>query len=139
MSRLRELLRYNNVAQAAVAFVIGLLVVAPVVVAIGLTTVRFPVPLSAAEREAARVAGETRGRYLADREATRRVAQYVPHYFDADFDDDFADVLKTGSREDGYALAYGDAWNDAVNQLSRSVPRQLLAHEEHTQWIELLR
>ena len=59
----------------------------------------------------------------------------MPHYFDADFDD----VLKTGSREDGYALAHGDAWNDAVNQLSRRVPRQLLAREQHTQWIELLR
>ena len=109
INRLRELLRYDNVAQAAVAFLIGVLVVAPVVVAIGLITVRYPSPLSAEERGAARVAGETRGRYLADLEATRRVAQYVPHYFDADFDADFADVLKTGSREDGSALAYGDA------------------------------
>ena len=135
INRLRELLRYDNVAQAAVAFLIGVLVVAPVVVAIGLTTVPFPVPLSAEERGAARVAGETRGRYLAALEAAERVAQYGPRYFD----DDFADVLKTGSRADGYALAYRDAWNDAVNQLSRRVPRQLLAREQHTQWIELLR
>ena len=135
INRLRELLRYDNVAQAAVAFLIGLLVVAPVVVAIGLITVRYPSPLSAEERETARIAGETRGRYLADLEAAERVAQHGPRYFDAHF----ADVLKTGLRDDGFALAYGHAWNDAVDQLSRRVPRQLLAHEQHTQWIELLR
>ncbi len=44
-----------------------------------------------------------------------------------------------GDADDGYRRAYEYAWNDAVNTLARRLPRQLLAGEEHTQWVELLR
>ena len=135
MRRIVDRLRYDNVVQAALAFVIGFLLVGSVVLAIGVSTTRFPDGLTAAEQQTARIRGETRGRYLADREAARRAADYVTRQVDTDL----ADVLKTGSHDSGYALAHDHAWNDAVDRLARRVPRQLLANEEHTQWIELLR
>ena len=135
MRRILDRLRYDYVAQAALAFVIGFLLVGSVVLAIGVSTTRFPDGLTAAEQQTARIRGETRGRYLADREAARRAADYVTRQVDSDI----ADLLKTGSRDAGYALAHDHAWNDAVDRLARRVPRQLLANEEHTQWIELLR
>ena len=65
--------------------------------------------------------------YLADREAARRAADYLALQVDSAI----ADLLKTGSRDAGYAQAQDHAWNDAVDRLARRVPRQLLANEEH--------
>ena len=54
-------------------------------------------------------------------------------------EDEVEAQLSDGDADDSYRRAYEYAWNDAVNTLARRVPRQLLAAEEHTQWIELLR
>ena len=71
INRLRELLRYNNVAQAAVAFVIGFVVIGLIMIAIVASTPSFRTGASMVGEEAAALSGEGRGRYLASGVASR--------------------------------------------------------------------
>ena len=38
-----------------------------------------------------------------------------------------------------YDLAHEFAWNDAITQLTRRLPRQAIDRDAGSQWIELLR
>lgn len=135
MTRLRQLWQYDVVQQSAIAFGVGFLLMAVVMAVIIAATPAFRSGISSVTEEQAQLSGESRGRYLAERRAARDARLIA----DDLADQDLPALLADGSREAGRLLAYDYAWNDAVNTLSRRLPRQLLAREEHTQWIELER
>ena len=135
MTRLRELWQYDLVRQSAIAFGVGFLLMGVVMVVIIAATPAFRSGISAVTPEQAELSGESRGRYFAERRAARDARLIA----DDLADQDLPGLLADGSREDGRLLAYDYAWNDAVNTLARRLPRQMLAREEHTQWIELER
>lgn len=49
------------------------------------------------------------------------------------------DLIVNGNYDQGYDLAYAQAWNDAIDRLTRAAPLQSQAEREGTQWIELRR
>lgn len=135
MTRLRELWQYDVVQQSAIAFGVGFLLMGVVMAVIIAATPAFRSGISSVTEEQAELSGESRGRYLAERRAARDARLIA----DDLADQDLPGLLADGAHADGRLLAYDYAWNDAVNTLSRRLPRQLLAREEHTQWIELER
>lgn len=135
MTRLRELWQYDLARQSTIAFGVGFLLMGVVMAVIIAATPAFRSGISAVTPEQAELSGESRGRYLAERRAARDARLIA----DDLADQDLPGLLADGSREAGRLLAYDYAWNDAVNTLSRRLPRQMLAREEHTQWIELER
>ncbi len=135
MKQLRELWRYDLVRQSAIAFGFGFLAAGLIVVVLVAATPLFRGGVSSVDEETAKISGEARGAYLAERQARRDAQLLGPQAAERDL----AGLLAEGTRGEGYELAYRRAWNDAVTQLSWRLPRQMLAREEHTQWIELLR
>ena len=79
--------------------------------------------------------GAARGQYLAQQEAKRNAVSEARRQASAEI----AGLLGSDNFDRGYQPTYRYAWNDAIERLSRQVPRQRLHEEEHTQWIELLR
>ena len=136
MSRLRELMRYDLARQATIAFAIGLVVIGLIMIAIVASTPSFRAGASTVGEEAAALSGEGRGRYLASVVASRDAR---PIGKQAAAAADLAGLLESGDHDEAYDLAYEFAWNDAITQLTRRLPRQTLDREAGTQWIELLR
>ncbi|MCY4619847.1 MAG: hypothetical protein OXD50_15045 [Chloroflexi bacterium] len=102
---------------------------------VGAVSLQLPDAIPEGVREDAIAGGAARGRYLAELEARQSAVEAAPRLAE----DELEAQLSGGDADDGYRRAYEYAWNDAVNTLARGLPRQLLAEEEHTQWIELLR
>ena len=134
-TRLRELWRYDLVRQSTIAFGAGFLVIGVMMIIIIAATPAFRGGVSMVSPEQAELSGESRGRYYAEQRA-RREADLIADDLAAQ---DLPALLQDGSREAGYELAYSYAWNDAVRQTARRLPRQLLSREPGVQWIELLR
>lgn len=135
MSQIRELWQYDLVRQSVMAFALGLLAVGAMMAVIIASTPAFRGGLSTVNEETARLSGESRGRFFADRLAARDADRPGREAAAADL----PGLVEAGARSEGFELAYEYAWNEAVNQMARSLPRQLLAQEEGIQWIELLR
>ena len=117
------------------AFLFGFTLVAVVVAIIGAFATEWPSGIPETLRDEVEAAGESRGRYLAQREAKRQAIEEAQQQASVEI----AALIRAGSFETGYQPTYRYAWNDAIEELSRRVPRQRLHEEEHTQWIELLR
>ncbi len=135
IDRLRELLRYDLARQAAIAFAIGFVVIGLIMIAIVASTPSFRAGASKVGEEAAQLSGEGRGRYLASVVASREARPIGKQAAAADL----PGLLESGDHDEAYDLAYEFAWNDAITQLTRRLPRQTLDREAGTQWIELLR
>ena len=117
------------------AFLLGFTLVAVAVAIIGAVATPWPSGIPETLRTQVEASGEARGRYLAQQEAKQNAIDEARQHAAAKI----ADLVAVGSFDSGYQPTYRHAWNDAVEQLSRRVPRQRLHEEEHTQWIELLR
>ena len=139
MSRIGNLWPYDLGRQSLIAFALGFLIVAAMAAIIaGVQSLGDSLCAEGACSEyieAERARGEVRGRYLAERDAQEQAPQRGAEAGRRDLDG----LLRHGSHSEGYALAYTHAWNDIVNQLARRQPSQLLAQQDGTQWIELLR
>ena len=135
MNRLRELFRYDLARQATIAFLIGFVVIGALMIAIVASTPSFRAGTSMVGEEAAALSGEGRGRYLASVVASRDARPIGKAAAAADL----AGLLESGDHDEAYDQAYEFAWNDAITQLTRRLPRQTLDREAGTQWIELLR
>lgn len=120
---------------SALAFLLGFLLVASIVAIVAVFTGPLPKGISEEARVEAETVGAARGRYLAQRDAERSATELAPRQAE----EEIGSRIEGGDPARAYQRAYEYAWNDAVNTLSRRIPRQLLAQEEHTQWIELLR
>ena len=114
---------------------LGFFVAGMLVAIVGAVSLQLPDAIPEDVREDAIAGGVARGRYLAELEARQSAMEAAPRLAE----DEVEAQLSDGDADDSYRRAYEYAWNDAVNTLARRVPRQLLAAEEHTQWIELLR
>jgi len=117
------------------AFLLGFALVAIVVAIIGAVATPWPSGIPETYRTQVEVAGEVRGQYLARQEAKRNAIEAARRQASTSI----ADLVAVGSFDSGYQPTYRYAWNDAIERLSRQVPRQRLHEEDHTQWIELLR
>lgn len=135
MTRLRQLWHYDLVRQSTLAFAVGFVVIGIAMAVIIAATPAFRSGISQVTAEQAELSGESRGRFLAERVARREASLVADQLAAADL----PALLAEGTRDDGYSLAYDYAWNDAVDKLSRRLPRQMLEREPGTQWIELLR
>lgn len=135
MTRLRKLWRYDLVRQSTLAFAVGFVVIGIAMAVIIAATPAFRGGVSQVTSEQAELSGESRGRYFAEQRA-RRDARLIADDLAAQ---DLPALLQNGAHSDGYHLAYQYAWNDAVDKLSRRLPRQMLEREPGVQWIELLR
>ena len=139
MNRLSDLWPYDLGRQSLIAFILGFVAVAAAAAIIaGVQSLGDSLCAEDAcddYVEAERAQGELRGRYLAERNAREQAPPLGAEAARRDLDR----LLRDGSPNAGYALAYHHAWNDAVNQLARRQPNQLLAEQDGTQWIELLR
>ena len=133
--KFRELWRYDLGRQATIAFGAGFVVIGVMMAVIIASTPSFRAGVSTVDKETAELSGKSRGRYLAEREARRQAEELGAEAAARDL----PGLLATGEVDEAYELAYDHAWNDVVQQLSRQLPRQLLARDEGTQWIELLR
>ena len=114
---------------------LGFLLVAGVFVIVGVLTSPWASAIPDDIRADAETGGVARGKYLAERAARRAAVDTAPNVAEQEI----AAQLANGNADNAYRRAYRYAWNDAVNTLARRIPSQLLAREEHTQWIELLR
>lgn len=117
------------------AFLLGFTLVAVAIGIIGAVATPWPSGIPETLRAQVEASGEVRGRYLAQQEAKRNAIDEARRQATLRI----AELTGTGSSDSGYQPTYRYAWNDAIEQLSRQVPRQRLHEEEHTQWIELLR
>lgn len=132
---LAGLLRVRSWPQNVRAFLLGFLFVAGVVAIVGAFAAPLPKELPVEARSVPEAGGAARGRYLAQQDALDAAIDRAPRLAA-----DRIDVLiASGNFQYGYRPTYLYSWNDAVNQLSRRVPKQLLGEEAHTQWIELLK
>ena len=102
INRLRELLRYNNVAQAAVAFLIGFVVIGAIMIAIVASTPSFRAGASMVGEEAAALSGEGRGRYLASGVASRDARPIGKQAAAADL----PGLLESGDHDEAYDQAF---------------------------------
>lgn len=139
MQRIQNFWADDPGRQSLIAFVAGFLVVGAVAAAI-FTAPTFSgfacaVQVCRDEIETERSSNAVRGRYVAEREAAEQAELIGASAAERDL----PNLLAGGTHDEGYALAYGNAWNDAVNQFARRQPRQMLADQDGTQWIELLR
>jgi len=117
------------------AFLLGFALVAVAVAIIGAVATPWPSGIPDTLRAQVEASGEARGRYLAQQEAKRNAIDEGRQQAAAMI----TELTGTGSFDSGYQPTYRYAWNDAIERLSRQVPRQRLHEEDHTQWIELLR
>ena len=142
MNRLRELLRYDLARQATIAFLIGFVGIGLIMIAIVASTPSFRAGTSMVGEEAAALSGEGRGRYLASVVASRDARPIGKAAAAADLAgllDSAGASASSGDHDEAYDQAFEFAWNDAIIQLTRRLPRQTLDREAGTQWIELLR
>lgn len=133
--RLQGLLDARSWPLSLRAFLLGFTLVAVAVAIIGAVATPWPSGIPETLRAQVEASGEARGRYLAQQEARQNAIDEARQQAAAKI----ADLVAVGSFDSGYHPTYRYAWNDAIEQLSRRVPRQRLHEEEHTQWIELLR
>lgn len=130
-----KLLKIRAWPLSLVAFLAGFTLVAIVVAVLAVVATPWPSGIPESYRNQVETAGATRGLFLAQQEARenaideaqRRASEELPS------------LTASESFDLGYQPTYRYAWNDAIETLSRRVPRQRLHEEEHTQWIELRR
>lgn len=133
--RLPGLLNVRSWPLSLRAFLLGFTFVAILVAIVGALATPWPSGIPEPLRAQVEATGAVRGRYLAQQEAKHDAIDVARRQATAEF----AGLIESDNFDHGYLSTYRYAWNEAIERLSRQVPRQLLQEEEHTQWIELLR
>ena len=128
-------LRFQSWPLSLRAFLFGFTLVAIVVAIIAAFATPWPTGIPEAFRTQVEATGAARGRYLAQQEVKRDAIDEARRQAHVKIDG----LIASDNFDRGYQPTYRYAWNDAIERLSRQVPRQRLHDEEHTQWIELLR
>jgi len=131
--RLRELWRYDLVRQSAIAFLCtGVITAIVIMAALVLDLGSDPLVVDGAlvhRDDAVRIS-------LA---AQRHAAAQAQLDARAEAARERRQLAAVGSRGEGYALLYDQAWNDAISEAVSYTPRQSQAALDGTQWIELRR